>query len=217
MTDAPDVYRDSSGRTLEDYPRPSVAVDTAVLTVVDEVLQVVLTDSDGDLRLPGTFLHEGEVLVTAAKRALKAKVGLKGIEPQQLHVFDRPKRDNRGWVLSVAHVAVVASDRLTRSDDLRLTPIDEILGLRLKYDHADIVELAVEWIRKAYANDADPHHLLAEEFTLLELEHVHEAVSGVELSVDGFRRRMVRNDRVVETGRTSVGTIGKPARFYRRA
>lgn len=217
MTEAPDAYRDSSNKTLEEYPRPSVAVDTAVLTVAEDRLQVVLTDSDRDLRLPGTFLHRGEVLVAAAERALKTKVGVEGIEPVQLHVFDRPDRDDRGWVLSVAHVAAVSADRLAPSADLRLTPIDEIARLRLKYDHAEIVGLAVEWLRSRYRDDADPEHLLPDEFTLLELEHLHETVAGIPLTVDGFRRRMVRNGRVVETGRTSVGTIGKPARFFRRA
>lgn len=36
-----DDYRDSSGRALADYPRPSVAVDTALLTVVDGTLSVL--------------------------------------------------------------------------------------------------------------------------------------------------------------------------------
>ncbi|MFC7573109.1 hypothetical protein ACFQX8_12205 [Klenkia terrae] len=55
------MYRDSSGKALTDYPRPSVAVDTAVLTVppVEASLDVVLVRADGGWALPGTFLHEG--------------------------------------------------------------------------------------------------------------------------------------------------------------
>jgi 8-oxo-dGTP diphosphatase len=217
MVDSADVYRDSSGNALTDYPRPSVAVDTAVLTVVDDRLHVVLTDSHGELCLPGTFLHEGEVLVEAANRALKDKVGIKDIEPEQLHVFDRLGRDKRGWVLSVAHVVVVRAERLPPLGTLHLTPIQDVEGLHLEFDHDEIISSAVGWLRKEYANDADPHHLLPEEFTLHELQVVHEVVAGKELSKDGFRRRMVRNDRVIESGRTTTGTIGKPARYYRRA
>src|SRR3712207_6727177 len=61
------VYRDSWGKRLVDYPRPSVAVDTAVLTVpdADPRLSVLLVRRAGESRteewaLPGTFLHEGE-------------------------------------------------------------------------------------------------------------------------------------------------------------
>ena len=66
-------YRDSSGRTLADYPRPSVAVDTALLTVVpDTGLSVLLVRRMEGKRalwaLPGTFLHEGERLTDAVTR-----------------------------------------------------------------------------------------------------------------------------------------------------
>ena len=37
-----ETYRDTSGRSLSDYPRPSVAVDTAVLTLDPELGLVVL-------------------------------------------------------------------------------------------------------------------------------------------------------------------------------
>src|SRR4051812_47939943 len=107
------MYRDASGKTLTDYPRPSVAVDTAVLTVAPDRrgLHVLLVrrngkDDGSDWALPGTFLHEGETLAEAVLRSLKEKAGLLGRAPQQLHVFDAPDRDPRGWVLSVAHVDV---------------------------------------------------------------------------------------------------------------
>ena len=71
-------YRDSSGRTLADYPRPSVAVDTAVLTLDEQdglvVLEVRRTNGAG-WGLPGTFLHEGETLADAVRRALDVKAG----------------------------------------------------------------------------------------------------------------------------------------------
>ena len=114
----PQPHRDRSNRTLADYPRPSVAVDTAVL-VVDVrdaglgVLQHQREDGGahgGQWALPGTFLHEGETLADAVLRSLAEKVGLRGTRPQQLHVFDDPGRDHRGWVLSVAHVVLLLAD-----------------------------------------------------------------------------------------------------------
>src|SRR5687768_10660007 len=130
------LYRDSTGRTLADYPRPSVAVDTAVLTVPAEgPLSVVFVrrkpDDDagaaGRHRLPGTFLHEGERLADAVLRSLRDKAGVTGLEPSQLHVFDEPDRDDRGWVLSVAHlVAVPARDLSIDTELATLAPVNEI-------------------------------------------------------------------------------------------
>jgi len=203
-------YVDSSGRALADYPHPSVAVDTAVLTVADGRLQVVLVESDGELRLPGAFLHEGEVLADAVRRSLRDKAGLTGLDPVQLHVFDALGRDDRGWVLSVAHVAVVPASALGPLP--RLTPVEEAVGLR--YDHDAIVRLAVDWLRTRYRDDPDPDGLLPAEFTLRDLQLVHEAVLGERVMKDAFRRGMI--DGLVETGRLSTGSVGKPARLWRR-
>ena len=203
-------YVDSSGRALADYPRPSVAADTAVLTVADGRLQVVLVESDGELRLPGTFLHEGEVLADAVRRSLQQKAGLTGLDPVQLHVFDEIGRDDRGWVLSVAHVAVVPAAALGPLP--RLTPVEQAVGLR--YDHDAIVRLAVDWLRSRYRDAPDPDGLLPAEFTLRDLQLLHEAVLGARVMKDAFRRGMIGG--LVETGRLSTGSVGKPARLWRR-
>lgn len=106
-------YRDSAGKALTDYPRPSVAVDTAVLTVCPLQMMCVLLvrrtgqHGHGAWQLPGTFIHPGETLAGAALRALAEKAGVSGLQPVQLAVFDDPARDDRGWVLSVAHLDVV--------------------------------------------------------------------------------------------------------------
>ena len=62
--------------------------------------------------LPGTFLRVGETLADAVDRSLRKKANVRGLRPRQLHVFDDPHRDYRGWVLSVAHVDVVRPDQL---------------------------------------------------------------------------------------------------------
>src|ERR1700758_3090077 len=95
----PPPYRDSAGKTLADYPRPSVAVDAALLTVVPggdclSVLQVHRAAGahrePAGWGLPGTFLHEGELLLDAVQRCLREKAGVEGTGLRQLHVFDKP-------------------------------------------------------------------------------------------------------------------------------
>ncbi len=212
------VYRDRSGRRLEDYPRPSVAVDVALLTVLpaDEptlgVLQV-----RGERRgwaLPGTFLHPGERLVDAALRCLTDKAGVSGMHPRQLHVFDDPDRDDRGWVLSAAHVDACPVDRLAdrTPDSTRLVPVSS--AGRLPFGHGSIIELAVDDLRRRYARDPDPAGLLGRPFTLRELRVVHQAVAGRDLQRDTFRRSV--EDGLVPTGSMSEGLRGRPAELFTR-
>lgn len=215
-------HRDSSGRTFEDYPRPSVAVDAAVLTVPPgaETLHVLLVRREGSHRkgawaLPGTFLHPGETLAGAVLRALREKAGVEGLAPRQLHVFDAPGRDSRGWVVSVAHSDVVAWPRIAVAVEsqpgVRAMPVDEVP--RLPFDHQQILDLAVADVRARYAEAPDPDRLLKPPFTLLTLRRLHEAVAGEPLYKDTFRRHM--QPLLKETGRHQEGVVGKPAQLYR--
>jgi 8-oxo-dGTP diphosphatase len=216
------IFRDSTGRTLTDYPRPSVAVDPALLTRHPErglvVLEVARDDTE-KWALPGTFLHDGETLAEAVERSLRDKAGVHGIRARQLHVFDAPDRDERGWVLSVAHVAAVRPDQLGSTGsgsaaEVRLVSVDR--PGELVWDHSDIVRRAKQHIRARYLSGPDPDRLLGNKFTLPELQRVHEDVAGHELSRDKFRRRM--EPHLIATGlfNDNTGTRGRPAAFFRR-
>lgn len=216
--------KNNPGASLLDDPRPSVAVDTAVLTVAEGSVCVLLVRREEDHQhgkwaLPGTFLRERETLAYAVLRCLREKAGISGRVPRQLQVFDEPGRDNRGWVLSVAHVDVVPLTDLEealKSAGVRLASVagEPELIAALPYGHADIVAKAVEWLRAAYAEAPDPGALLDEPFTLRDLRELHEAVAGNTLMRDTFRRFMEPKLKV--TGRMSDGTRGRPSRLWVR-
>lgn len=230
MATADEPYRDSHGKTLEEYPRPSVAVDTAVLTVPEDGgLSVLLTrtndtvDADTpEWRLPGTFLHPGETLVDAAMRALKEKAGIEGLNPQQMHVFDEPERDSRGWVLSVGHRDTVPATSIELNERTMLVDVSQLPPLA--YDHAEIVTAAVEALRSEYRRDPDPARLLVTppldgepegSFTMRDLRLLHQRVLDERLVADTFRRTMLPGLRA--TGVLRRGVRGKPAELYVRA
>ncbi|MDT0195711.1 NUDIX hydrolase [Arthrobacter sp. AB6] len=216
--------KNTQGPSLLDYPRPSVAVDTAVLTVAEGSVCVLLVrraedHQHGKWALPGTFLRERETLADAVLRCLREKAGISGRVPRQLQVFDEPGRDDRGWVLSVAHVDVVplgSLEEALKSDGVRLASVtgEPELIAGLPYGHADIVAKAVEWLQAAYAEAPDPGALLDEPFTLKELRELHEVVTGAPLMRDTFRRFM--EPKLAGTGQMSDGTRGRPSRLWVR-
>lgn len=203
-------WTDENDKRLTDYPRPSVAVDSALLTVKHGQLSVAVVQRDGSRRLPGTFLHEGELLAEAVERSLRQRVGLRGVVPRQLRTFDAINRDNRGRVLSVAHMITLPQERLI---DIGVVPIEEAVGL--DFDHDLIVAEAVAALRREYAEHPDPARLLGECFTILDLHRLHLAVDPTTAHKDTFRRAMMRH--LVETDQMESGTVGKPARLFRRA
>ena len=226
------TWTDASGRSLADYPRPSLAVDVALLTVRtdeegDRQLCVLLHRrgegfADGDWALPGTFVREGERLVDAVRRGVADKLGLRTRAPRQLAVFDAPGRDTRGHVVTVAHVDLLPETSLAPVDS-SLWTLAPVVGLRLRlpdrqrrlpFDHDDIVKSAVAWARSRYERRPDPSQLLPEPFTLRELRLLHEAVLGEPLFKDTFRRRM--EPQLELTDEKSSGVRGPRAAMYRR-
>lgn len=206
------VWKDSSGKSLADYPRPSVAVDVAVLTVDSDHLAVLAVDSERGPALPGTFLHPRETLRDAAARALASKAAITGLDFHQLGMFDDPDRDDRGWVLSMAHGAAIAHEKLAgaaRLVNITDTEVDE----HLAFDHNDIVTEAVLDLRRRYRADPDPDHLLPAQFTLLELRRLHETIFARDFPKDTFRRRFI--NALEGTGERSSAETGRPAELFR--
>ncbi|GAB3030679.1 NUDIX domain-containing protein [Parafrigoribacterium mesophilum] len=202
-------HTDDHSPGLLDRPRPHLAVATAVLTVFESELCVALVSSGTQWRLPGTLVREGETLADAVRRCLRDKAGINGLTPTQLHVFDAPGRDSRGWVVSVAHLVMVPPESLT---GVAVEPVNQARGLA--FDHDEIIDRALARVRSDYADTPDPAGVLGDEFTLRELQRLHEAVAGGPLMRDTFRRSM--ESRLAATGNRRTGGVGKPARLFRR-
>jgi len=121
----------------------------------------------------------------------------RAVRPRQLHVCDDLDRDDRGWVMSVAHLVAVPEASVA---EVELTPVDAAHDL--VYDHAESRRLAVDSLRAEYRTFADPERLLGPEFTLLELLCLHSAISGDRLGKDTFRRHMPARIRRPSPGTT---------------
>lgn len=222
----------------EEYPRPALAVDVAVLTVVpaeEPYLAAVVHDSAKPKRseqwdLPGGFAKLREPLGEAAVRVMGETVAIDGLAPRQLRTLDGHDHGLKGWVVSVTYLDAVPFGRVSGavSDDgpVRLAPVisgpDGVkLGLpdgstSLPWDHDLVVGLAVENLRARYAAAPDPDGLLESAeglFTLSELRRLHEAVAGASLQRDTFRRNVL--DGLEATAWVRAGSVGRPATLYR--
>lgn len=113
------------------YARPSLTADIVVIAPGGPGggggLQVLLIQRgsepfQGRWAFPGGFCEPDESVEQAAERELQEETGLTGVRLEQVHAFTAPGRDPRGWVVSVAHLALVPARRLadaTAGDDAR--------------------------------------------------------------------------------------------------
>ena len=211
---------------LADFPRPSVAVDLALLSVrpttdgsggqLVTLVQQRLEEPRGEV-LPGRFIRDRETVVQTVEALLEEKVGIspRSVRPRLLRLFDDPGRDERGWVLSVAHSVALPWDEVSEATGT-WRAVDEQGGLRttrLLFDHAAILCEAVADLRARYEVEPDPDRILPSPFTLRELRLLHQAVAGERLRKDTFNRRM----RLLLAEAEPSGDqprVGRPAQFY---
>jgi 8-oxo-dGTP diphosphatase len=220
------------------FPHPSVTVDIALVSVVEGRLEALLVrraehPDRGLWSLPGGFVRMDESLDRAAARVLEAKAGLRGRFLEQLYTFGEPGRDPRTRVITVAYYALVepAALRLPEDPNVRCArlqvpwagerggPVQALdragKPLPLAFDHAEILGLVVRRLRGKLDYAPIGFELLPREFTLLDLQSVHEAILGRRLNKDSFRRRMLDSGLLAPTGRREEDVGHRPAEFYR--
>ena len=227
----------AAARRFDAYPRPSVAVDVVALTVEKGSLRVALYEraeapGRGMAALPGGFVRIDESLDDAAARLLRQKAGLEGCFLEQLYTFGDPRRDPRGRVIAVAYFALIDRRRfLVRGEKTKTArvqvpwpgetggPVDAIgddgQPLEMAFDHADVLGLAVKRLRGKLDYTPVGFQLLPTDFTLRQLQDIHEAVRGDSVNKDSFRRRMLTSGMLEATGARERDVLHRPAELYR--
>jgi len=93
--------------------------------------------------------------------------------------------------------------------------VDAALGRMMMYDHRRILATAMGRLRGKMKYRPVVFELMPPEFTLLELQRTVEAISGIRLHKQNFRRLVENQGLVDRTGRFSQRGRGRPAEQFR--
>ena len=205
-----------------------LSADPVVFTLVDGRLAVLLArrlepPQRGMFALPGGFVGEEESPEQTAERKLREKTGVGSVHLEQLRTYADPGRDPRGWLPSIAYLALVAPEALpaeTPADrDASWHAVDDLPELAL--DHARIVD---DGLWRLHARVADKAWfvrvggaLLPESFTLREAQQLYEALRGEAVDTANFRRDVKATGLLADTGRRRSEGPGRPGSLFRRA
>jgi 8-oxo-dGTP diphosphatase len=176
----------------------------------------------GRWALPGGFVDEMEDVEKAARRELREETGVdaRKVPLEQVGVYTAPRRDPRHRTISVAWLAILPADvALEAGDDAsdtRWCPVVELLEpRRLAFDHATILQDAVERLRSDLERTNRGTLLLPEEFTVAELRRAYEVVWGRPLDPGNFQRKVTGVPGLLQdTGYQTAGGRGRPATLY---
>jgi 8-oxo-dGTP diphosphatase len=204
-----------TAKNSEGYAAPvALAVDTVVLTVRNGHLQaLVAARDDGTLALPGGFVGADERPDHTARRKLNEKTGLGDTYVEQLGAFADPGRDPRGWIPSIAYLALVPPD--TEATDASARWVRARGRGRLGFDHRDILKSAVERLEGKLWWSNIAVGILPGAFTMSEARHVYEAIAGINYDAGTFARDLKATGLVLPTGGQRAGGPGRPGSLYR--
>jgi 8-oxo-dGTP diphosphatase len=217
MVDLPISMTPWSATNSEGYAAPAaLAVDPVVLTVRDgDLLALTVRREDGELALPGGFVGERERPQDTVRRKLREKTGLAEMYLEQLGAFADPDRDPRGWIPSIAYLALVPSDTEPADDAARW--IRARGRQRLAYDHRTILRRAIERVEGKLWWSNVAVGILHEAFSMSEARRVYEAIAGTTYDAATFARDLKATGLVVATGERRSDGPGRPAALYRFA
>jgi len=119
-------------------------------------------------------------------------------------------------MVSIVYWALVGKAEahdFTEADNVRWFPEDELP--ELAFDHRQIIDYALWRLRNKIEYPDIATKLVGDTFTLRQLHHVYEAITGEAIDVANFRRRMLLSGELEDTGEKLRDGRHRPAAVYR--
>ena len=206
-----------------EYARPALTVDAVLFGLDTTDLKILLIRRGlepfkGKWSLPGGFVRIGESPDDSVARELAEETGVKVKRLVQLGAYGAPGRDPREHVVSIAFLGLTpvcdhkpAAD--TDAEAVAWHPIDDLPSLA--FDHATMVEDAIEKLRAEASNWELGRDLLPAKFTLRELQTLHERILDRPLDKRNFRREALASGLLEELEEWESDVSHRAARLFR--
>jgi hypothetical protein len=167
----------------------------------------------------------------AAIRVLNNLIGFHDIYLEQFHTFGSPDRltgkKDQLWIRSLGldianHVTSVGYFSLIDSSSVRFNdhkkrkvkwfPVKDLP--ELGFDHALILETALERLQLKLKQEPIGFELLSEKFTLTQVQRLYEAVLGNKLDTRNFRKKLSQMKYIIPLDEKQKNVRHKPAQLY---
>jgi ADP-ribose pyrophosphatase YjhB (NUDIX family) len=175
-----------------------VATDTIVFGFEDGELKLLVfkrrvAPEKGKWSLIGSFVKLREDVDDAAQRVLTEITGLKNVFFEQSRTYGKADRDPGYRCISIAQYALIRigeyDKELVNKHGAFWYRLQDLPDLML--DHNEMVEDALELLRRKARYQPIGFELLPEKFTIPQLQSLYEAIYQRELDPRNFRKKLL--------------------------
>ncbi|MEN1784823.1 MAG: NUDIX domain-containing protein [Bacteroidota bacterium] len=173
------------------------AIDCIIFGFDKGALEILLIErgfepEEGKWSLAGGFVNKDEDVDAAAKRVLRTLTGLENVYLEQVKTFGRVDRDPVVRVISTAYITMIlksAYEKKKLTDfGAKWFPLDDLPNLI--FDHAEMVQTAMQALRIQIPNTPIALNLLPKKFTLPQLQRVYECILNQPIDKRNFRKKI---------------------------
>ena len=221
---------------------PNLSVDCVIFGFDSKDLNVLLVERTlfdkkkksvvfSDYTLTGNHVHVGENPDDAAIRILNNLIGSHEIYLEQFHTFGDVNRlsgkNDQNWIHSLGldisdHVVTVGYFSLIDSTcfniaehnerKVRWFPVNCLP--ELGFDHEAILRKALEQLQLKFKYEPIGFELLAEKFTLTQVQRLYEAILGTKLDPRNFRKKLSQMEFIIPLNEKQQAVRHKPAQLF---
>jgi 8-oxo-dGTP diphosphatase len=200
--------RATQSEDLQYYFRAACSVTCVIFGFQDQRIKVLLVKRSRDPfknsnALPSDMVYPNDSIEQKVDELISFHTGTTNFYKKQIRAFAETSRHPLGRVISIGYYCFVNSlechlNHSTNQEvagwmDLKMVP-------QLAFDHNEIVGAAHRRLLAKMSNQLAGFELLPRKFTLKQFQEVYEACLGHELDKRNFRRKIISQEVILETG-----------------
>lgn len=193
-----------------------------VYSADDGLLKILLQKNDGE-PYKGYWMIPGEELDSKTTQEESALNLFKDITSVQVSgimqggVFSDLDRKPEGRTIAITSVIVTDKDlvELKKREDVCFFDVEKLP--KIAYDHEKIIDIVTKEIKdKIIGNYSDILlKFFPSDFTLPEFQKFYESVLGKNIDRRNFRKKIMTQHLVIDTGEKTTNGTGRPGTLYR--
>lgn len=180
------------------------------------VIKRLFEPSIGEWSLIGSFIKKDENLSDAPKRILYELTGLTDVYMSQLYAHGDVNRDPGARVITVSYYALINiqnhDSKLVKEYGARWVSIAKLP--KLVFDHNEMVEMALNRLRKEAKYKPIGFELLPQKFTLPKLQSLYEAIYQKKIDKRNFRKSILKTEVLDKLDEKEKESSKKGAFYY---